>query len=986
MDIPRLDIRRKEDIVKKIEELSKVFTPEWNFDQAHPDAAAAVALIYADMMEATIEKYNRTAEKNLVEFHNCLGAEALYPYPARGYVCFNTEGYETDSTFEYLTSGTNLSTQGEKGRTITYVTKEPVCVWNKNVEEIFCEDTLKDQIFHLYSGDGQAEPENIPVYKSSDCNLQKHILYFDCRDCEEITDTTRGILEIEFDHENADAYAKFLETVRECGLYYSSQDGFVKCQNLKREKSGLVFSFDMESLPQKTQIQGVDSYWFRMEFESASMLEQLYIKEIKAATFSGDVRAESVFNDNEELPVIQFQPFAASPIPYSCVYFVCDRVLCHRGARIQMEFRVDYQYETIQDESLEQKIEWKNVMKKSKFEKPVEYDVSVQSVVWEYFNGSGWVCLFEDNAHSEVFNGKNAGATVHIEFECPDDMDRVFLPSGEKYSIRARISAVGNYMKSFGRYVIPVVSSLLFKYDYEKIPKAGYMATDNCMEQRLYAFDKNFHSVRAAYTRHANGKSLYFGFPDEPSKEGIHILFIKDKNQALDKRTYVWEYLTKGKWKALSCNDNTLGLSKTGVLLLHQNREFDKAELFGKECCWLRIRYPKEEDYVTGSIKRICMNVCQIENIEYQDEESFYVAKDEGLVCRLSMGNIYKAKVLVNEAGDVSIITAAQMIKDRQAEPVYDDAGGLAELWVEWKEENNEENNDENKDNPDGRIYQLNRESSEVIFGRSKGKIPPKTQGENVKIFYSTCSGGEGNFSAGHEFRLEAHSNIIMRVYNPMNLYGGADYENIKRTLTRSSENLRMHGRACTISDLEHMAVQAERSVIRVKVLSSRNGRGQKQYGALTMVVLLSDMDNFSKCSDKIRAYIEKKRCLSVRPENFEIIPPWRIYCNISLVIKISDTANESEVQKTIEDRLEEYFDPITGGADAAGWEIGSVPERAGINSVLLGVRGVEMVNHFYLSMLSEDGDEITDAMLGRWKETGMTIPVLKSVSAALQK
>ena len=92
MEIPKLDRRSKEDLIQQVRQLAHAYLPEWQFTDRNPDMGSVAALIFVNMMQDVAERYNRTAEKNLVEFFRRLGASQLRMEPANGYVQCTVSG------------------------------------------------------------------------------------------------------------------------------------------------------------------------------------------------------------------------------------------------------------------------------------------------------------------------------------------------------------------------------------------------------------------------------------------------------------------------------------------------------------------------------------------------------------------------------------------------------------------------------------------------------------------------------------------------------------------------------------------------------------------------------------------------------------------------------------------------------------------------------------------------------------------------------
>lgn len=97
-------------------------------------------------------------------------------------------------------------------------------------------------------------------------------------------------------------------------------------------------------------------------------------------------------------------------------------------------------------------VEWDWVMRRSDFKPDLEYDITIDAVIWEYFNGSGWARLFSDNTGGDVFSVKNGtmGQYRTLSFLCPTDMSPILVNARESCYVRARILKVNNLYKTLG--------------------------------------------------------------------------------------------------------------------------------------------------------------------------------------------------------------------------------------------------------------------------------------------------------------------------------------------------------------------------------------------------------------------------------------------------------------------------------------------------------------------------------------------------------
>ena len=968
MEIPRLDNTAHADILARIGELARAYTPEWSFDPEKPDIGVAAAELYAGMAEGVLKKYNKTAEKNMVEFFSRLGASRFHSEPASGYVCMRISGSETNVEGEVLPSGSELSCETSDGESVSFTTSGDVYVLNSTITDVFYEDMTTDSIYCIAENNDTDRIEDITTTGDPDRDLQKHILYFSSEELDNVTAETEGLVTFVLDGADKEREEEFSRCIAALGLYYSAEDGYVPCRDISYESGVLHFYFDKDRLPQRTEFEGIESYWFKAELNEPGAFMGSYLKTIRTATARSSIRPDAVFNDSEQLTVDSFVPYSINPLPYSSVYFVSDTALCRAGSSISLEFRVDYDAHPINDDDNEQDIDWKYIMKKSRFKKPKEYDIKIRSVVWEYFNGSGWVRLFKDNSFCGVFNGENNSCTVHMSFECPEDIAPALMPSGEVYAIRARIVSVENQFKLFGRYITPRVSSVRFSYSYSTHPESTNAVSENCMERRLHDLIKG-DSFRPFIPLETNGRALYIGFTSPPGFCDVRLLFVGRSTAHINSGGGLWEYCTGKRWQTLVCSDGTEGLTKTGILLLGDNRGFAKCRRFDRDRYWIRIRFPDPAQYPKKNLDGIYLNAVKVRGIQYREPEYFFISPDDDNVCRLSESNVYEANVYVNEAGDVTAAEAERMIHEGEADAEYGDSGEILRLWVRWSELSEADDI--------SRSYILDRERSEIIFGTSGGRLPSETETENVRIDYSISSGEKGDLPEGSELALSSVSGgLISGAYAPTELAGGLGRETLTHAVVRASEQLRTFSRGCTENDLECLVRQAERSVLRVKCLGGRSRTGEIEKGAVTIVVRLRSMEAFNDRAAELKSYIQKRSCANIRPDKLSVIAPTSVICDVTCELYTDSYEKAGKVKQAAEKAIKRYFDAENGGSEQKGWDIGSLPERAAVYADVAEVKGITSISSFYMEMFDEEGNEINDSELSDIAAKGMSIPM----------
>ena len=149
----------------------------------------------------------------------------------------------------------------------------------------------------------------------------------------------------------------------------------------------------------------------------------------------------------------------------------------------------------------------------------MEYDITVQEVIWEYFNGDGWARLFPDGRESDCFNASMGALSRRkvIRFRCPEDIRPVLVNASTGYFIRARVLKVKNLYKLKGNYIVPRMEGLRFSYRYAnrgRIPVQ--VAVENNRESALLdgAFFRGGESLLTPFSFIGEERcALYFGFP-----------------------------------------------------------------------------------------------------------------------------------------------------------------------------------------------------------------------------------------------------------------------------------------------------------------------------------------------------------------------------------------------------------------------------------------------------------------------------------------
>lgn len=218
-------------------------------------------------------------------------------------------------------------------------------------------------------------------------------------------------------------------------------------------------------------------------------------------------------------------------------------------------------------------------------------------------------------------------------------------------------------------------------------------------------------------------------------------------------------------------------------------------------------------------------------------------------------------------------------------------------------------------------------------------------------LVVETAQGGgkQGNLGPGQAMHLERSIRFLSQVTNRYALTGGKDPELPEEAMKRTSNQLLHQDRAIMLSDYEALAKEASRAVAKAKAYSNCNEAGDRERGAVTLVVLQEDYQeenaDFQGLQDRIGQYIQMRMPGLQRLQNhFYIIQPWITEIQVTALCTLKPHNSVFQCKAEAEKQLSRFLNPLTGNSDGRGWEIGSAPNREQIRNVLLEVQGIESI------------------------------------------
>lgn len=978
MSRDRIWAEARDEIIRQIRERAKSYVPEWRFDEEFPDIGTALALVYGDMFSRTVNRFDQIFLKNRIAFLNELNAELLPARGAEGYVSFGLVNDEVQGV--ELPAGTVVNCrEGDEEGDLHYRTRDDVYVSPARVGYLFFASDREDYISCLYQG---GEMEEIPLFDLTGENLQKHELYFGHKQALYIK--RGGWIRLGFFQRGGlQVSQEFLEVLADSSCVrfeYYSEEGWQPFEKLSLVQGGILLRKG-DHQPAFGLMEQADAggYYIRCRALRMEKLRKLSLSGLKLRTWSEDIAPDCVYANGIESSMKSCFPFGERITPFNEAYFGCEEALCKKGAKVVLSFVLDFARIPLDYNMENDPVKWEWVMKRSDFRADPEYDVTVDEVIWEYYNGTGWARLFPDDRYSRIFfpDSLIRGSCQKVEFICPKDMEPLTVNSCRTWYIRARVLKVNNLFKLKGNYVPPVMENTSFSYDYEGCevePEAAY--TLNCLEQKPLCFpDEPFKGTGASEG------ALYLGF-ERPLLGGPLKLLFQMKDTIEGGETGIlWEYFDGSRWRELSLVDETRGFSRTGLVTMMGRPDMRPGDFFGQNCCWLRVRdigeFFRREN---GKERRprlqgIHMNTTRIAAVDRVETEYFRMEYfQENTSFRLMVPRIIQAEVYVNEAENISGEALEYLMDQGRVRPVYDQSGILREAWVRW-----ERKADFSESGEESRDYVLDQNEGVIWFGNGRrGRIPPSSREDNICVEYSSGGGERTNLGAGAVDQLAQETGFINQVKNPLPLFGGCNVETLDKAIRRNCAALRHQNRAVTARDYEELIEASSRSVRSAHCFSGWNKKGERCPGAVTIVVLKRDMrEPFDEICREARGFLRGKVEDSLLESGrLALIEPEFVELSVRAEVTVRDYNLAFQVKRQVLERLEQFLDPIKGNFKGQGWEIGWLPNSIQIKNAIGGTPGMAFVRGIYISAFAGGAEGYREVDLEHMSRRKYVLPV----------
>jgi len=263
------------------------------------------------------------------------------------------------------------------------------------------------------------------------------------------------------------------------------------------------------------------------------------------------------------------------------------------------------------------------------------------------------------------------------------------------------------------------------------------------------------------------------------------------------------------------------------------------------------------------------------------------------------------------------------------------------------------------------RHFVLDTLTGDILFGpsipepdgksvRQYGATP--TKGHTVLINQYRYGGGpEGNVAPNQVRILKSSIPYISDVTNVRRADGGQSQETLERAKMRGRSVLRIRDRAVTADDYAYLASRASSGVgrawsVQPRRIHSIGENGQNIPAGTVRVLIVPAISNTIEVprprdlvvTERIRRdvedYLDERRLLTTV---LEVTEPTYVFVSTDIELIADPKADKDRVRRAVQEKLNRYINPLTGGPDGTGWPFRQPLTLSDIYAQLQAAQGV---------------------------------------------
>lgn len=957
MDIPAIDRRKAQDIVRQVQTLLRE-----HYLPGHPDldltqgVGGALVGIFARFAEIIITRLNRVPEKNLLAFMDLLGAAQLPPQPARAPLRFTLA---SGSAAARVPAGTQVAAPGADGPVI-FETERELALTAARLAAVYVRDPADRyaDCHALTDGDG---PGCLAFVGD---RPMEHLLYLGDNGLLGLPNLTGLAVTIAFAAPPENAIK----------LAWEAWDG-AGWQALQPatdvyEAATRLIQFDKPPVAVPSRVDGTESRWLRVRLLNpliradnppppgvlcASELPAITSLRLTAAASLTDVAVEAAFANGLALDLSRdFYPFGERPKFQDTLYIAHRDAFAEAGAAITLDVVLT------------------NPAGANAAPIPAVKADGQATLAWDYWDGTAWASVGTGSASATFSDGTSAfTCSGRISLTLPKPSPSLAVNGTESRWLRVRLVS-GHYGQE-ARYVASstppgytLIPASFAAPSIQSIRVGYHLSGSASPPERVKTYnDFAYQAVSSvpftAFSPVQDARpTLYFGFdlptglasfPNRPLSLWLRVskpdAGIQPASASLSARL-VFEASTERGWTRLAVDDGTLSLSRSGLLEFLSPADSAVREEFGVSKHWLRLRWESGDYPFPPVLEAVLLNTTlavQRESVSTETLGSGNGAKNQTFrAARPPVLAGQRLNVLEPEApagAERDVITREEGADAVSASP------GIAGAWVRWHEVP-----DFHGSGPRSRHYVLDHLSGELRFGDGRGGMVPPAGAGNLRIHYQTGGGAAGNKAKGEIGQLLTTLPYVDKAFNVEAAVGGADAEQTTQMLDRVPRRIRHRDRAVTLEDYQDLAVEASADVARALCVPSRDlacdplEQNPPVPGTVSVIIVPRSNSNKPVPSLELAACVQGYLAARSLPTlNLRVTPPMYLRVGVRVEIALARLEDAADVERRVFQALSSFLHPLSGGLDGKGWDFGREPHASDVYALLERLPGVDHIN-----------------------------------------
>jgi hypothetical protein len=346
-------------------------------------------------------------------------------------------------------------------------------------------------------------------------------------------------------------------------------------------------------------------------------------------------------------------------------------------------------------------------------------------------------------------------------------------------------------------------------------------------------------------------------------------------------------------------------------------------------------------------------------------------------------------EIWVREKNGASPGLQVELSRKNRIRETRDATGNIIETWVLWKAASELLNSNEDSQQ---RIYSIDRIMGKLTLGSattsfrlmgidqdeynslivreniSRLSNTVDTRELAVKSSYiSAGDGREGNVEVGEVKTLKTRIPFIDSVVNYDAGEGGSDIQPPEDAVEIWPQLIKNRGKPVTADDFESLAKGRFLSLSKAKCFPNRDINGYFRPGHVLLIVIPKTSKNTETTLDssatisnaisqkpaypsigqieKIKQYLgQYADGILVIPNNFHVLGPIYYKLTISSRIYVDKIDDISEVMNQALNNIKQFLDPLTGGQDHTGWDLGQILLPSDVYAILSSISKVDHI------------------------------------------